>query len=122
MKTPTPRESKAGVLAARQHDITDLFFGLLPAAPAPTLPRSGTVKAAALQSIIDGKVTQAEFHRSWRLAAYVDELIDDGWHVRSEWVTLPGWCAPIKRYWIDLQHEPTRAAVAAFSLRAGGAV
>ena len=120
MKTPTPRESKAGVLAARQDHTTDLFPCTLPAAPAPILPRPGTVKAAALAAIIEGKTTQAEFRRSWRLAAYVDELVDDGWHVRSEWVTLPGWCAPIKRYWIDLEDPATRAAVAAFRLQAGG--
>lgn len=121
MKTPTPRESKAGVLAARQHDTTDLFPGLLPAAPAPILPRSGTVKAAALHAIITGKVTQADFYRSWRLAAYIDELVDDGWSIRSERITPEGWNSPIARYWIDHQHEPTRAAVAAFRLRAGGA-
>lgn len=114
MKTPTPNESKAGVLRKRLHHSTDdLFPGLLPAAPAPILPRSGTVKAAALDAIIASKVTQADFRRSWRLAAYIDELVDDGWGVCSDWITLPGWRDPIKRYWIDLQDAPTRAAVAA---------
>ena len=118
MKSARPPK-EASALGQRQHD-TDLFPGLLPVAPAPILPRPGTVKAAALAAIIEGKTTQAEFRRSWRLAAYIDELVDDGWRVRSEWITLPGWSAPIKRYWIDHQHEPTRAAVAAFRLRAGG--
>ena len=114
MKTPTPRNGKAGVPEARQHHTTDLFPGSLPAAPAPILPRPGTVKAAALAGIVAGKITQADFRRSWRLAAYIAELIDDGWSVCSDWITLPGWSDPIKRYWIDLQDGPTRAAVAAY--------
>ena len=122
MKTPTLNEVKAGVPEARQHDTTDdLFPGLLPAAPAPILPRPGTVKDAALAAIIAGKITQADFRRSWRLAAYIDELIDDGWAVCSDWITLPGWRDPIKRYWIDLQDGPTRAAVAAYKAQSGQA-
>jgi len=115
MKTPTPRNGKAGVPEARQHHTTDLFPGSLPVAPAPILPRPGTVKDAALAAIVAGKVTQADFRRSWRLAAYIDELINDGWSVCSDWVTLPGWRDPIKRYWADLQDGPTRAAVAAYN-------
>ncbi len=121
MKTPTPHEGKAGVPEARQHHTTDLFPGSLPAAPVPILPRPGTVKDAALAAIVAGKVTQADFRRSWRLAAYVDELVDDGWVVCSEWVTLPGWRDPIKRYWIDLQDPATRAAVAAHKKQFGQA-
>ena len=122
MKTPTPFESKAGVPEARQHHNTDdLFSGLLPAAPAPILPRPGTVKDAALAAIIEGKITQADFRRSWRLAAYIEDLIEDGWSVCSEWVTLPGWRDPVKRYWIDLQDGPTRAAVAAYKAQSGQA-
>ena len=114
MKTPTPFDSKAGVPEAHRDHTTDLFPGLLPAAPVPILPRPGTVKDAALAAIIVGKITQADFRRSWRLAAYVDDLVDDGWAVCSEWVMLPGWRDPIKRYWIDLQDPATRAAVAAY--------
>lgn len=122
MKTPTPFESKAGVPEARQHHNTDdLFSGLLPAAPAPILPRPGTVKDAALAAIIEGKITQADFRRSWRLAAYIDELVDDGWAVCSDWITLPGWRDPVKCYWIDLQDGPTRAAVAAYKAQSGQA-
>lgn len=112
-KRPTPFE-KPSALEPRQHHNTDLFPGLLPAAPAPILPRPGTVKDAALAAVIAGKITQADFHRSWRLAAYIEDLIEDGWSVCSEWVTLPGWRDPIKRYWIDLQDPATRAAVAAY--------
>lgn len=119
-KRPTPFE-KPSALEPRQHHNTDLFPGLLPAAPAPILPRPGTVKDAALAAIIAGKITQVEFRRSWRLAAYIDELIDDGWRVRSEWVTPEGWSAPIKRYWIDLQDPATRAAVAAYKAQSGQA-
>lgn len=114
MKTPTPRNGKAGVPEARQHHTTDLFPGSLPAAPVPILPRPGTVKDAALAAIVAGKITQADFRRSWRLAAYIDELVDDGWAVCSDWITLPGWRDPIKRYWIDPQDPATRAAVAAY--------
>ena len=120
MKTPTLNESKAGVLRKRHHHSTDdLFPGLLPAVPAPILPRPGTVKDAALAAIVAGKITQADFQRSWRLAAYVEDLIEDGWAVASDWITLPGWRDPIKRYWIDLQDAPTRAAVASHRKQGG---
>lgn len=98
MKTPgTPNAVPS---AATQGDYTaqDLFPALLPAGTAPILPRPGTVKDSALAAIIRGKVTQADFRRSWRLAAYIDEIADNGWAVCSEWVTLPGWRDPIKLY------------------------
>lgn len=62
MKTPNPRNGKAGVPEARRKNTTpDVVPGLLSAAPAPILPRPGTVKAAALAAIIEGKITQAGF-------------------------------------------------------------
>ncbi|CAH1748278.1 protein of unknown function [Thauera humireducens] len=64
MKTPNPRNGKAGVPEARRKNTTpDLVPapGLLSAAPAPILPRPGIVKAAALAAIIEGKITQAGF-------------------------------------------------------------
>lgn len=118
MKSARPH-SEASALDPRSNHTADLFADLLPARPAPILPRPGTVKAAALQAIIEGRITQAEFRRSWRLAAYVGELIDDGWIVCSEWVTLPGWSDPVKKYWIDLSDPETSAAVSAYQKRAG---
>ena len=120
MRSARPTEVNASALEPRPHHSTgDLFPEHLPARIAPILPRDGTVKAAALAAIIAGKVTQVDFRRSWRLAAYIEELIEDGWSVCSEWVTLPGWSSAIKRYWIDLQDEPTRAAAAAYRIREG---
>ncbi len=119
MKSARPPKEADALDKRRQNTTPDLFPSLLPAAPAPILPRPGTVKDAALAAIVAGKVTQADFRRSWRLAAYIDELIDDGWVVCSEWVMLPGWRDPIKRYWIDLQDPATRAAVAAYKKQSG---
>ncbi|HQZ01698.1 MAG TPA: hypothetical protein PKW99_03525 [Thauera sp.] len=121
MKNVRPTEVKAGALEQRQHHTTDLFPGTLPAAPVPILPRPGTAKDAALAAIVAGKITQADFRRSWRLAAYIDELVDDGWAVCSDWITLPGWRDPIKRYWVDLQDPATCAAVAAYKAQSGQA-
>lgn len=110
-KRPTPFEKPSALEPRSNHNTDDLFPGSLPAAPVPILPRPGTVKDAALAAIVAGKITQTDFRRSWRLAAYIDELVDDGWAVCSDWITLPGWRDPIKRYWIDLQDPATRAAV-----------
>lgn len=120
MKSARPTEVNASALDQRpHHSASDLVPDTLPAAAAPILPKPGTVKDRALAALIAGKITQAEFRFSWRLAAYIDELVDDGWAIASEWITLPGWAAPIKRYWIDLQDETTRAAVAAYRGKGG---
>lgn len=120
MKNARPPK-EASALSQRRNDTAQpgSFPDLLLVAPAPILPRPGTVKADALDAIIAGKVTQAEFRRSWRLAAYIEDLIEDGWSVGSEWVMLPGSRDPIKCFWIDLQDPATRAAVAAYKRRSG---
>ena len=49
-KRPTPFEKPSALEPRSNHNTDDLFSGLLPAAPAPILPRPGTVKDAALDA------------------------------------------------------------------------
>jgi len=114
-KRPTPHE-KSSALEQRRDSITDLFPESVPRRPAPTVPTKRTVKHAALLALIFGPVSQATFERSWRLAAYINELTADGWAIRSREIAWQG--KTIAEYNLDFDHAPTRAAVAA--VRAGG--
>ena len=99
---------------------TDFFPDSLPRRPAPIVPTSGTVKHDALMALIAGPVSQPTFERSWRLAAYVGELLDDGWAVLSREIAYHG--RTIAEYRLDLTDELTRAAAASVRGRkqAGG--
>ena len=114
-KRPTPHE-KSSALEPRRDSITDLFPETVPRRPAPIVPTKGTVKHTALQALFSGPVSQATFERSWRLAAYINELTADGWAIRSREIAWHG--KTIAEYRLDLDHAPTRAAVAA--VRRGG--
>ena len=114
-KRPTPHE-KSSALEPRRDSITDLFPETVPRRPAPVVPTKRTVKHAALLALIFGPVSQATFERSWRLAAYINELTADGWAIRSRETAWHG--KTIAEYRLDLDHAPTRAAVAA--VRRGG--
>lgn len=114
-KRPTPHE-KSSALEPRRDSITDLFPETVPRRPAPIVPTKGTVKHTALLALIFGPVSQATFERSWRLAAYINELAADGWAIRSREIVWHG--KTIAEYRLDLDHAPTRAAVAA--VRTGG--
>lgn len=99
---------------------SDLFPDSLPRRSAPAVPTSGTVKHDALMALIAGPVSQPTFERSWRLAAYVGELLDDGWAVLSREIAYHG--RTIAEYRLDLTDELTRAAAASVRGRkqAGG--
>lgn len=116
MKNARPQTSEASALEQRRDSITDLFPETVPRRPAPVVPTKRTVKHAALLALIFGPVSQATFERSWRLAAYINELTADGWAIRSRETAWHG--KTIAEYRLDLDHAPTRAAVAA--VRTGG--
>ncbi len=116
MKNARPQTSEASALEQRRDSITDLFPETVPRRPAPVVPTKRTVKHAALLALIFGPVSQATFERSWRLAAYINELTADGWAIRSREIAWHG--KTIAEYRLDLDDEPTRAAVAA--VRRGG--
>lgn len=120
MKSAHPHNVKTDALDQRRHSTTPDFFSyLLPTQVAPILPKSGTFKHKALVAVIADPTTQLDFKYSWRLAAYIEELIKDGWAIASDWVTVAGCHAPIKRYWIDLQDPATSAGVAALNRQRG---
>lgn len=116
MKNARPQTSEASALEQRRDSITDLFPETVPRRPAPVVPTKRTVKHAALLALIFGPVSQATFERSWRLAAYINELTADGWAIQSREIAWHG--KTIAEYCLDLGDEPTRAAVAA--VRRGG--
>lgn len=111
---PTPHE-KPSALEPRRDSTTDLFPETVPRRPAPIVPTAGTVKHDALLAMIAGPVSQPSFERSWRLAAYINELVNDGWAILSREIDYHG--RVIAEYRLDLTDEPTRAAVAAMTVR-----
>ncbi|QTQ33011.1 Uncharacterized protein pbN1_30230 [Aromatoleum bremense] len=115
MKTPGTHTAVPSAVDKRHSTSADLFPELNPAFRAPILPKAGTVKAKALGALIAGPVSQPTFPHSWRLAAYVDELIDDGWAVLSKDIAFHG--RVIAEYRIDPQDPPTRAGIAAHGQR-----
>lgn len=120
MKTPTPNVSKAGVLRKRPDDTaSDLFPDTLPTRPLPIFPEIGCVKEAALLALVVGPIRQSGFTHSWRLAAYVRFLKDDGWSVISREVAENG--RTVAEYTLDLQDDATREAAARYRRRKGSA-
>lgn len=113
MKNARPQTSEASALDSL--DSTDLFPELLPSPRAPILPKAGTIKAKALAALVAGPVSQPTFPHSWRLAAYVDELIDDGWTILARDIAYHG--RIIAEYTLDRQDPATRAGIAALSQR-----
>lgn len=96
---------------------SDLFPETLPRMPAPIFPEAGTIKEGALLALRDGWIRQSQFLLSWRLAAYVRFLRDDGWAIRRQDVAEGG--RIVAEYKLDLQDEPTRVAAAKYR---GGAI
>ncbi|WP_041645987.1 hypothetical protein [Aromatoleum aromaticum] len=115
MKNARPQTSEASARDKRHSTSADLFPELKPASRAPILPKPGTVKAKALAALIAGPVSQPTFPHSWRLAAYVDELIDDGWAILSKDIAFHG--RVIAEYRIDPQDPATRAGLAEYGQR-----
>ncbi len=112
MQNARPQTSEASALDKRNSNPTaSLFPELKPAFRAPILPKPGTVKAKAFAALLAGPVSQPTFPDSWRLAAYIDELIDDGWAILSKDIGYHG--RVIAEYALDRQDSATRAGIAA---------
>jgi hypothetical protein len=89
--------------------------------PAPPLrvqwPNPETFAHEALMRMLHGeRITQPSFgpERAWRLAAYIFDLTEMGWPVRSTPVADPGRSRPIAEYWL-----PRKAIRAARAMRKG---
>lgn len=116
MKSARPTEVNASALEPRRHSTAqDLFPDTLPPRPLPIFPELGSVKEAALLALVTGPIRQSGFHRSWRLAAYVRFLKDDGWAIRSREVAENG--RVVAEYVLDLQDAATASAAARFRTR-----
>lgn len=118
MKNARPTEVKASALEPRRYcTAPDLFPATLPQQPLPVFPKPNSVKESALMALIAGPARQSIFTRSWRLAAYVGFLKDDGWQITSRDVSENG--RTVSEYLLDLQDEPTRAAASKYRRHAG---
>lgn len=120
MRSARPTEVKASALEPRRHSTAqDLFPDTLTPRPLPIFPEFGSIKEAALLALVTGPVRQSGFAQSWRLAAYVRFLKNDGWSVISREVAENG--RTVAEYTLDLQDDATQEAVARYRKRKGGA-
>ena len=85
----------------------------------PVFPQPNRIREAALRALVTGPVRQSGFAQSWRLAAYVRFLKDDGWEIVSREVAENG--RTVAEYTLDLQDDATREAAARYRVRKGGA-
>lgn len=119
MKTPAPQTAEASAVEPRRNsNPPDLFPDTLPSCSLPIFPEAGSVKESALLALVTGPVRQSGFDRSWRLAAYVRFLKDDGWSITSRDVSENG--RIVSEYQLDRQDEPTREAAARYRQAAKG--
>ncbi|MCV2218900.1 hypothetical protein [Thauera sp. Sel9] len=79
---------------------------------APVFPKPNSIRESALLALVAGPIRQSGFKPSWRLAAYVRFLRDDGWAIISREVIENG--RTVAEYLLDLQDGPTRAAAALY--------
>jgi hypothetical protein len=115
MKNARPPEGKPSAPDKRNSNPTAaLFPELEPAAVPARLPDPNSRAGEALQELLTGRpLTQADYLKTWRLAACIKSLKYDGWGISSELVEHPGCRRPIAQYRLDMQDPGTRAALAA---------
>ena len=120
MRSARPAEANASALEPRRHSTyIDLFPDTLPPRPLPVFPEPNSVKESALLALVAGPIRQSGFQHSWRLAAYVRFLKDDGWEIVSREVAENG--RTVAEYTLDLHDDATREAAARYRVRKGGA-
>ena len=120
MRSARPAEANASALEPRRHSTyIDLFPDTLPPRPLPIFPEPNSVKESALLALVAGPIRQSGFQHSWRLAAYVRFLKDDGWEIVSREVAENG--RTVAEYTLDLQDDVTREAAARYRVRKGSA-
>lgn len=120
MRSARPAEANASALEPRRHSTyIDLFPDTLPPRPLPIFPEPNSVKESALLALVAGPIRQSGFQHSWRLAAYVRFLKDDGWEIVSREVAENG--RTVAEYTLDLQDGATREAAARYRVRKGSA-
>jgi hypothetical protein len=112
MKNAHSQKAEVSALDKRHFSPTAaLFPELEPPIVAAFWPAAGTRAAEALDALLTGPQNQADYWRSWRLAAYVRELRDDGWGIVSQLITKSGCRREISEYRIDYVDPGTVAAL-----------
>jgi len=97
----------------------DLFPDLLPSIPPASFPSPGSRADEALQALLESPVNQADYWKSWRLAAAIDTLKNLGWPIVRRDIQRPGCRTPVREYALDMQHS---AFVTAMQSRQKGAI
>jgi len=113
MKNARPQISETSALEQRHFNPPDDLFpeNLSPVVSA-VWPNPGTLTADVLDVLLTRPVNQAEYKRSWRLAAYVGQLDKRGWRITRRDVTRPGHRSPITEYTLDRSDPRTATAIA----------
>jgi len=121
MRSAHPTEVKASARVPRtdhsskpplRHGTADLFPATILQHPVPIFPKPNSVKASALMALIAGPARQSVFIQSWRLAAYIGFLREDGWAILSREVIENG--RTVAEYMLDRSDDATRLAASRY--------
>ena len=109
---PNPKKEKGAVPFENTRPCESHASQFSATASNPVFPQPNSIREAALRALVTGPIRQSGFPRSWRLAAYVRFLKDDGWAIRSREVAESG--RVVAEYVLDLQDAATASAAARF--------
>jgi hypothetical protein len=109
---PNPKKEKGAVPFENTRPCESHASQFSATASNPVFPQPNSIREAALRALVTGPIRQSGFQRSWRLAAYVRFLKDDGWAIRSREVAESG--RVVAEYVLDLQDAATASAAARF--------
>lgn len=116
---PNPKKEKGAVPFENARPCESHASQFSATASNPVFPQPNSIREAALRALVTGPIRQSGFQRSWRLAAYVRFLKDDGWAIRSREVAESG--RVVAEYVLDLQDAATASAAARFRGQRGAA-
>ncbi|MBP8276635.1 MAG: hypothetical protein KAX55_07080 [Propionivibrio sp.] len=116
---PNPKKEKGAVPFENTRPCESHTSQFSATASNPVFPQPNSIREAALRALVTGPIRQSGFQHSWRLAAYVRFLKDDGWEIISREVAENG--RTVAEYTLDLHDDATREAAARYRVRKGGA-
>ena len=113
MENARPHTSETSALEQRHFNpAADLFPNTLPPVVPAKWPKPGTITADVLDTLHTRPTTQADYDRSWRLAAYIGHLERLGWRFLRRNVKRLPYRTAITEYSLDFEDPATAAAIA----------